>query len=140
MVRSIGADHVVDYTQEDFTQGDASYDFILDNVGNHSFSEVRRVLTPGGKLQPNGGGHHPGRWFGSLGSVVGNVIRSRRDDQLLAPFLSTNNPEDLALLKEMAEDGRITPVIDSTYPLAEVAEAMTHVGDGHAGGTVVITV
>ena len=140
MVRSIGADHVVDYTQEDFTLGDAPYDFILDNVGNHSFSEIRRVLSPDGKVQPNGGGHHPGRWFGSLGSVVSNAIRARRDDQLLAPFLSTNNPEDLAALKHMAEAGKITPVIDSTYPLAETAQAMSHVGGGHASGTVVITV
>ncbi len=140
MVRSIGADHVVDYTQEDFTQGDARYDFILDNVGNHSFSDIRRVLSPDGKVQPNGGGHHPGRWFGSLGSVVSNAIRARRDDQLLAPFLSTNNPEDLAALKEMAEAGKIQPVIDSAYPLAETAQAMRHVGGGHASGTVVITV
>jgi len=140
MVRSIGADHVIDYTQEDFTQGDARYDFILDNVGNHSLSEIRRVLSPVGKVQPNGGGHHPGRWFGSLGSVVSNAIRARRDDQLLAPFLSTNDPEDLAALKDMAEAGKITPVIDSTYPLAETAQAMSHVGGGHASGTVVITV
>ena len=140
MVRSIGADHVVDYTQQDFTKGDARYDFILDNVGNHSSAEICAVLSPGGKLQPNGGGHHPGRWFGSLGSVVSNAIRARRDDQLLAPFLSTNNAEDLGVLKEMAEGGEITPVIDSTYPLAETAAAMSHVGGGHAGGTVVITV
>ena len=140
MVRSIGADHVIDYTQADFTEGDGRYDFILDNVGNHSFSKIQRVLSPDGKVQPNGGGHHPGRWFGSLGSVVSNAIRARRDDQLLAPFLSTNNPEDLAVLKEMAEAGRITPVIDSTYPLAETARAMSHVGGGHASGTVVITV
>jgi NADPH:quinone reductase-like Zn-dependent oxidoreductase len=140
MVRSIGADHVVDYTQEDFTQGDSRYDFILDNVGNHSFSEIRRVLSPDGKVQPNGGGHHPGRWFGSLGSVVGNAIRARREDQLLAPFLSTNNSDDLAVLKDMAEAGKIAPVIDSTFPLAEAAQAMSHVGAGHARGTVVLTV
>jgi NADPH:quinone reductase-like Zn-dependent oxidoreductase len=140
MVRSIGADHVVDYTQDDFTQGDARYDFILDNIGNHSFSRIRRVLSPDGKVQPNGGGHHPGRWFGSLGSVVSNTIRARRDDQLLAPFLSTNNPEDLAVLGEMAGAGTIAPIIDSTCPLAETARAMSHVGGGHASGTVVITV
>ena len=103
MVRSIGADHVIDYTQEDFTQGDARYDFILDNVGNAT----------------------------ELGERVG---------QLLAPFLSTNKAEDLVVLKEMAKDGKITPVIDSTYPLAETARAMSHVGEGHASGTVVITV
>ncbi len=137
---SIGADHVIDYTREDFTQSDARYDFILDNVGNRSLSDLRRVLTPDGRVQPNGGGHHPGRWFGSLGSVVSNGIRSRFDRQLLGPFLSTNNAEDLAVLRELAEDGKIKPVIDKTYPLAEVAQAMGYVGEGHASGTVVLTV
>ena len=140
MVHSIGADHVVDYTQQDFTQGDARYDFILDNVGNHSSSEVCSVLLPEGQMQPNGGGHHPGRWFGSLRTVVGNAIKARRDDQLLAPFLAANNTKDHAVLKEMAETGSITPVIDSTYPLAEAAQAMSRVGEGHASGTVVITI
>ena len=71
---------------------------------------------------------------------MSNAVRARRDDQLLAPFLSTNNADDLAVLKEMAEAGKITPVIDSTYPLAETARAMSHVGEGHVSGTVVITV
>jgi NADPH:quinone reductase-like Zn-dependent oxidoreductase len=140
LLSSIGADHVIDYTREDFTQSDARYDFILDNVGNRSLSDLRRVLTPDGRVQPNGGGHHPGRWFGSLGSVVSNGIRSRFDRQLLGPFLSTNNAEDFAVLRELAESGRIRPVIDKTFPLAEVAQAISHVGEGHASGTVVITV
>ncbi len=71
---------------------------------------------------------------------MSNAIRARRDDHLLAPFLSTNNAQDLAVLKEMAEAGEIVPVIDSTYPLAETARAMSHAGGGHASGTVVITV
>lgn len=140
MVRSIGADHVIDYTREDFTQGGARYDFILDNVGNRSLSEIRRVLTPDGRVQPNGGGHHAGRWFGSLGSVVSNGIRSRFDRQLLGPFLSTNNAEDLVVLRELAEAGKIRPVIDKTYPLADVAQALGYVGEGHASGTMVLTV
>ena len=140
LLSSIGADHVIDYTREDFTQGDARYDFILDNVGNRSLSELRRVLTPDGRVQPNGGGHHPGRWFGSLGSVVSNGIRARFDRQLLGPYLSTNNPQDLAVLRELAEGGTITPVIDKTYPLAEAAQAIGYVGEGHASGTVVLTV
>ena len=140
LLHSIGADHVIDYTRQDFTQGDTRYDFILDNVGNRSLTEVRRVLTPDGRVQPNGGGHHPGRWFGSLGSVVSNGIRSRFDRQLLGPFLSTNNPADLAVLRELAEAGKIRPVIDKTYPLAEMAQAMGYVGEGHASGTVVLTV
>ena len=138
LLSSIGADHVIDYTREDFTQSDARYDFILDNVGNRSLSEIRRVLSPDGRVQPNGGGHHPGRWFGSLGSVVTNAIRSRFDRQLLAPFLSTNNADDLAVLRELADGGKITPVIGKTYPLAETAQAIGHIGTGHANGTVVL--
>ena len=140
LLHSIGADHVIDYTREDFTQSDARYDFILDNVGNRSRSDLRRVLTPDGSVQPNGGGHHPGHWFGSLGSVVSNGIRSRFDRQLLGPFLSTNNAEDLAVLRELAEGGKIRPVIDKTFPLAEMAQAIGYVGEGHASGTVVLTV
>lgn len=140
MVRRIGADHVIDYTKEDFTSGDARYDFILDNVGNRSLSEIRRVLAPQGKLQPNGGGHDGGRWIGALGRVAANTLRSFLSGQVLAPFLSVNNPEDLVVLKEMAEAGKIKPVIDRTFPLSESARALAYVGEGHAQGTVVITV
>jgi len=140
MVRAIGADHVIDYTKEDFTLGEERYDFILDNVGNRSLSEIRRVLTPQGRLQPNGGAHDGGRWIGALGHVAANAIRSFFSRQVLAPFLSVNNPEDLAVLKELAEAGKITPVIDRTFPLSETAQALAYVAGGHAQGTVVITV
>jgi NADPH:quinone reductase-like Zn-dependent oxidoreductase len=139
MVRSIGADHVIDYSQEDFTTGDARYDFILDNVGNRSLSEIRRVLTPQGKVQPNGGGHDGGRWIGALGLVTANTVRSFLSGQVLAPFLSVNNAADLVVLKEMAEAGKIKPVIDGTFPLSESARALAYVAEGHAQGTVVIT-
>jgi len=140
MVRSIGADHVIDYTQEDFTQGGQRYDFILDNVMNHSLSATRRALTPIGRLQSNGGGHASGRWVGSLGSVIKVAAVSRFVRQQLGPSVKFQNRADLLVLKGLIEARKVTPVIDGTYPLSETAEAIGHVGAGHARGTVVITV
>jgi len=140
MVRSIGADHVIDYTQEDFTQGGQRYDFILDNVMNHSLSATRRALTPTGRLQSNGGGHASGRWVGSLGSVIKVAAVSRFVRQQLGPSVKFQNRADLLVLKGLIEARKVTPVIDGTYPLSETAEAIGHVGAGHARGTVVITV
>jgi len=140
MVRSIGADHVIDYTQEDFTKSEERYDLILDNVGNHSLSDCRRMLTPGGTLLPNGGGHSSGRWIGSMDSVIKALVLSLFVRQQGRPFVSMPNKEDLVVLKELIEAGRVTPVIDRTYPLSETPEAMGHVGEGHARGKVVITV
>ena len=139
MLRSIGADHVVDYTKEDFTSGDQRYDFIFDNVGNRSPSEMRRILTPDGTLQPNGGGHSNGRWFGPLGSVISSAVSSIFIRQQGSPYLSKSNSDDLVVLKELVETGKVTPVIDRTYPLTDTADALAHVGDGHAQGTTVIT-
>jgi NADPH:quinone reductase-like Zn-dependent oxidoreductase len=133
MVRSIGADHVIDYTQEDFTQGGPRYDLILDNVGNHSLSDCRRALTPGGILIPNTG-------HGGMGYVIKAFVSSAFIRQQGRPFLSTPNHEDLVVLKELIESGKVTPVIDRTYPLSETPEAMAYVGEGHARGKVVITV
>jgi NADPH:quinone reductase-like Zn-dependent oxidoreductase len=137
MVRSIGADHVIDYTKEDFTQGDQRYDLILDNVGNHSLSDARRALTTDGTLLANGA--PVGGWFGGLGyllkaMMVGLFVRRQG-----RPFVSMPDTEDLATLKELAEAGKITPVIDRTYPLSEGPEALTHVGEGHAQGKTIIT-
>ena len=139
MLRSIGADHVIDYTEEDFTSGEKRYDFIFDNVGNRSPSEMRRILTPDGSLQPNGGGHSSGRWFGPLGSVIKSAVSSIFIGQQGSPYLSKSNSDDLVVLKELVESGKVTPVIDRTYPLMDTAEAIAHVGDGHAQGTTVIT-
>lgn len=140
MVRSIGADQVIDYTQEDFTQSGQRYDFILDNVANHSLSDFRRALTPKGTLQPNAGGHSSGRWIGPLGSVIKPLVLSLFVRQQGRPFLSLPNKEDLATLKELIESGKVTPVIDRTYPLSETPEAIGYLGEGHARGKVVITV
>jgi NADPH:quinone reductase-like Zn-dependent oxidoreductase len=139
MVRSIGADHVIDYTQEDFTKGGQRYDFILDNVANHSLSETRRALTPTGKLQSNNG-TSGGRLFGTMGTVIKTAAVSRFVRQQLGPTIKFPNREDLVVLKGLIEAGKVTPVIDGTYPLSGTPEAIGHVGEGHARGTVVITV
>ena len=135
LVRSIGADHVIDYTKEDFRKGGTRYDLILDNVGDHSMSATRRALTPDGKLQPNGGGHSGG----ALGPVIMALVTSLFVRRQLRPSVKFQNRGDLLALKELVESGKVTPVIDGTYPLPETPRAMGHVGEGHARGTVVIT-
>jgi NADPH:quinone reductase-like Zn-dependent oxidoreductase len=139
MVRSIGADHVIDYTREDFTQGKERYDFILDNVANHSLSDTRRVLTPSGKLQSNNG-TSGGRWFGTIGTVLKSATVSMFEHRQLGPAIKFANRADLLVLKELIEAGKVTPVIDATYALSDTAKALAHVGEGHAQGTVVISV
>jgi NADPH:quinone reductase-like Zn-dependent oxidoreductase len=138
LVRSIGADHVIDYTWEDFTQKDQRYDFILDNVANHSLSDLRRALTPTGTLVPNGGGFD-NHWFASGGRVISAHVLNRFVSHRLRPFLVSPKFEDLLVLKEMIEAGKMTPVIERTYPLSETSQAIGNVGEGHARGKVVIT-
>jgi NADPH:quinone reductase-like Zn-dependent oxidoreductase len=136
LIRSIGADHVVDYTREDFTKGTERYDFILDNVANHSLRDTRRALSPTGMLLPNGGGH--------TGGGMGRLIRATVASMFIRgqgrPSVKFENAADLAALVELVEAGKVTPVIDRTYPLSETAAALRHVGTGRARGTVVITV
>jgi NADPH:quinone reductase-like Zn-dependent oxidoreductase len=140
MVRSIGADHVVDYTRDDFTEGSERYDFILDNVGNHSLAETRRALTPTGTLMSNGGGHSQGRWIGSMGSVIKAAVSSMFVRQQIGPSVKFQNHADLVALAELIEAGKVTPVIDGTYSLSEASKAMRRLGTGHARGTVVMNV
>lgn len=140
LVRSIGADHVIDYTADDFTRNRQQYDLILDNVGNRTLSELRRALTRHGTLIPNSN-KGSGRWLGSfVRRAVQALVVSPFVPQRLRPFAATNKREDLVVLTELIESGKVTPVIDSTYPLDEVAEALTHYGAGHARGKVVITI
>jgi NADPH:quinone reductase-like Zn-dependent oxidoreductase len=136
LVRSIGADHVIDYTREDFTTATERYDLILDNVGNHSMAQTRRALTPGGTLISNGGGHEDGK----LGRTVRAMLASMLVKQQASPTVKTQNHDDLVALKGLVEAGKVTPVIDRTYPLIETPEAIGHVAAGHARGTVVIAV
>ena len=138
MVRSIGADHVIDYTREDFTEGDRQYDLIFDNVKSQSLSQTRRALTPTGRLLANGA--PVGGWFGGLTDSIAAFSSSVFVRQQSRPFVSTSNPEDLAALKELAEAGKLTPVLDKSYPLDETPDAVSHVGEGHAQGKTVVTV
>jgi NADPH:quinone reductase-like Zn-dependent oxidoreductase len=124
LVRSIGADHVIDYTTDDFTEGGPRYDFILDNVGNHSLSRTRRALTPSGRLMPNSGGHSSGRWIGSIGSVVKAAVASMLFRQQASPSVKFQNRTDLLALKELVEAGKVTPVIGGTYALGATPQAM----------------
>ncbi|TMG19248.1 MAG: NAD(P)-dependent alcohol dehydrogenase [Chloroflexi bacterium] len=139
MVRSIGADHVIDYTREDFTRNGHRFDFILDNMANHSLSDTRRVLTPSGKLQSNNG-TSGGRWFGTIGTVLKSATVSMFERRQLGPAIKFTNRADLLVLKELIEAGKITPVIDATYALSDTGRGLAHVGEGHARGTVVISV
>jgi NADPH:quinone reductase-like Zn-dependent oxidoreductase len=139
LVRSIGADHVIDYTQEDFTRNGERYDVIIDNAAKLSLSSLRRSLTPTGMLVPNGGGFDH-RWFASGGRLIGAMVSFRFVSQRLGRFLVAKKHEDLIVLKEMIEAGKVTPVIGRTYPLSETPEAVNYVGTGHARGKVVISV
>ena len=138
LVRSIGADHVIDYTQADFTKSGEQYDVILDNVANHSLSDLRRALTPTGTLIPNGGGFEH-RWIASGGRIVRAAVMFQFGSQRLGNFLMSTNHADLDTLKELIESGQVTPVLDRAYPLHETAKAIGHVGKGHARGKTTIT-
>ncbi|MDQ0943795.1 NAD(P)-dependent alcohol dehydrogenase [Streptomyces sp. V1I1] len=141
LVRSLGADHVIDYTGEDFTRNGQRYDVVLDLVGNRSLTECRRALTPAGTLVLSGGGVSDG---GSLVGPMGLILRgqalSRFVRHRLLVLTATPSKENLATLRELAESGRITPVIDRTYPLSEVPEAIRYLEVEHARAKVVITV
>jgi NADPH:quinone reductase-like Zn-dependent oxidoreductase len=139
MVRSIGADHVIDYTQEDFTQGELRYDVMLDTVGNHSLSGCKSVINPDG-VYISIGSNQMGDWIGPLTHVLRVMIGSWVGSQRLVPMLALANKEDLAVLAGLLESGEVTPVIDRTYPLEKTAEAIRYLEKGHARGKVVITV
>ena len=137
MVRSIGADHVVDYTKEDFTKGAERYDLILDNVGNHSLLESRRALTPKGRYVMVGG--QPGRWIDPIPRVLNALVLSRFVSQDMGMFLAELNQGDLTVLRDLLQAGKVKPVIDRQYKLNELPEAVRYLEQGHARGKVVIT-
>jgi NADPH:quinone reductase-like Zn-dependent oxidoreductase len=139
LVRSIGADEAIDYTKVDFTRTGQRYDFILDNVANHSLSELRRALTTKGTLVPNGGGFEH-RWVASGGRLIGAKVSFAFGTQKVLTFIATSKQENLVALKELLEAGTITPVIDRPYSLNQTADALRYVGQGHARGKVVVTV
>jgi NADPH:quinone reductase-like Zn-dependent oxidoreductase len=139
LVRSLGADHVIDYTHDDFAKGEQRYDVILDIGGNASLSRLRRVLAPKGTLVI-AGGETDGRWLGGSDRQIRALLLSRFVGQKLTTFVSRENHEDMIVLKELIEAGKVTPVIDRTYSLAEVPEAIRYLKDGQARGKVVIAV
>jgi len=138
MIRSIGADQVIDYTQEDLIQSGQRYDLILDMVGNRSLSDFRRVLSPEGVYVSVGA--EMGDWIGPLTHVFKVLLASLVGSRKMVPMLAKQNEEDLIVLKELLEAGEVTPVIDRTYPLSEVPEAIRYLEEGHARGKIVITV
>jgi NADPH:quinone reductase-like Zn-dependent oxidoreductase len=138
LVRSIGADQVIDYTQEDFTRSGQRYDVILEMAGNRSLADLRRALTPKGTLVLVGGSG--GRWFMGIGRTLRAVVVSPFVGQRLRSFFSKPKRTDLVVLKELIEAGKITPVIDRTFPLSETAAAIRYVGERSTQGKTVITV
>lgn len=133
MLRSLGADDVVDYTRKDFTQSGQRYDLILDNVASHSFSDLMRILTPQGRIVPNSG--HSGMGYVFKAFLLSPFLR-----QLGSMYLAVPNGKDLTQLKEWLETGKVKPVIERTYPLRETSEAFRYLDKEHARGKVVIMV
>jgi NADPH:quinone reductase-like Zn-dependent oxidoreductase len=138
-VRSLGADHVIDYTHEDFAATGRRYDLILDIAGNRSTADRKRALTRRGTLVLVGGPKQ-NQWFGPIGSLLTLLLAARFGRQRLVGMLTRNKAEDLAVLAELLTAGAVTPLIERTYPLHEVPKALAYVGDGHAQGKIVITV
>jgi NADPH:quinone reductase-like Zn-dependent oxidoreductase len=139
LVRSIGAAHVVDYTTEDFADGRTKYDVILDNVSSLPLIRLRGALTPKGTLVLNGGGS-PGHVFGPVAGILRAVVANAFVSQRLRPLPSRQHREELLAVTGLIETGKLTPVVDRTYRLADTAEGLRHVEQGHARGKVVITV
>ena len=136
-VRALGADHVVDYTQEDFTRGEERYDVIIDTGGNRRLSDLRRALTPRGRLVLVGG-ETGGRLLGGSERSIRALLLSPLVRQKLGTFIASENAADLAVLRDLAEAGRLAPAVDRTYPLSATAAAITHMQAGRARGKVVI--
>jgi NADPH:quinone reductase-like Zn-dependent oxidoreductase len=138
LVRAIGADHVIDYTVEDFTAGTTRYDLVFDNVGKQSLASLRRPLAPTGLLLPNG--VQVGAWVGGLGRTAAAAMSSIVVRRQARPFVSLPRLQDLEEVLALVSAGRVRPVIDLTVPLAEAATAIAHVAAGHTRGTSVITI
>ena len=141
LVRSLGADHVIDYTKDDFAEGDERYDVVLDNVGTRPLLDFKRVMTPEGVfVMVGGGGPNEGRWIGPMARPVKALLMSPFVSQEYVMLLAEIRQDDLEVMKQLIESKKVTPVIDRTYPLSEVPEAIRYLEDGHARGKVIITV
>jgi NADPH:quinone reductase-like Zn-dependent oxidoreductase len=138
LVRSLGADHVIDYTQEDFTRSDRRYDLLFDIAGSKSWSELRRVLTPEAKVVIVGAQKR--RVLGPIGHIVRLRLASLRGSQRAVFFIAKTNRADMEILRELLESGKVRPVVDRRYELADAADAFRYLGEGHARGKIVVTV
>lgn len=138
-VRTLGADHVIDYTRADFADGRHRYDVILDIGGNSRLSQLRRALTPTGRLVIVGG-ETDGRWLGGTDRQLRALALSPFIGQKLGTFISSENAEDLEALRELIESGKVSPTIDRTYPLDEAAAAIRYMLEGRTCGKLVITI
>jgi NADPH:quinone reductase-like Zn-dependent oxidoreductase len=138
LVRSLGADEVIDYTAQDYLRTAKPYDVVFQLAGTRSAAECRRVLTPRGTLVLSSGDGGP--WLGPLGRMLQGMLLSRFVPQRVAPFMARDNAADLQTLKDLIEAGKVTPVIDTTYTLEQTANALRHVETGHARGKIVVTV
>jgi len=139
MVRSVGADHVVDYTRADFADDKPRYDVIIDIAGNRALTHLRRALTSNGTLVITGG-ETGGRWLGGIDRQLRALMLSPFIGQKLGSFICSENTHDLLALTELIESGQVTPTIDKTYPLSEAPTAIQYMKDGHARGKLVIAV
>jgi NADPH:quinone reductase-like Zn-dependent oxidoreductase len=137
LVRSIGADEVIDYMRDDFTRATQRYDLILDVGGTRRLSAMRRVLTPTGRIVMVA--PQPGQWIGPVARLLGAIITTRLGRKPARAFLAQPSKDDLLVLSELIESGTVTPVIDRTYPFDQIPEAIRYVEAGHAQGKVVIT-
>ena len=141
LVRSLGADQVIDYTKEDFTRSERRYDLILDNVGTQPLSGFRRVLTPKGIcVMVGGGGPNDGQWIGPMSRPLKALLISPFVSQKMGMMMAELNNKDLTILADLMQAGKLTPVIDRQYKLSEVPDAIRYLEEGHARGKVIITV
>ena len=141
-MKSIGADRVIDYTKEDFTKTDQRYDMLYDLVGNHGFSERRKILKPNGicvLAGVGGAGFHPESW----GRVIGyfwNAFLSNFSKEKFVFYIAKLTKDDLTVLRDLMQSGKVSPVIDRTYKISETQAALRYLEEGHARGKVVITI
>jgi NADPH:quinone reductase-like Zn-dependent oxidoreductase len=139
LVRSLGADHVVDYTREDFAEKEHHYDVILDTGGHSKLSHLRRALAPKGTVVIVGA-ETDGKWFGGFDRSIRAMVLSRFVSQNLVAFINSENAEDLIAIAELIEAGKVTPTVDRTFSLSEAPKAISYLVDGHARGKVAVTV
>ncbi|MFE3206213.1 zinc-binding dehydrogenase [Embleya sp. NPDC059237] len=139
LMRSLGADEVIDYPREDFTDGTRHWDLIVDTAGHRRLTDLRRALTPRGTLVLVGS-ETGGRWLGGIDRTLRALLLSPFIRHHLRGLVSTERPDDLRFLRETIESGRLTPVLDRTLPFTELPEAVRYIHAGHARGKVVVTI